>query len=96
MLRIKRVGNPAWKGRLYWIGTEETGWSDARSVTIAEQEFDGEGISVVAISDVNWNASGTVRRFRLDLAGAECRQLFSYPLDIRWAPGAGSKYGGPA
>lgn len=68
MLRIKRVGNPAWKGRLYWIGTEETGWSDARSVTIAEQEFDGEGISVVAISDVNWNASGTVRRFRLDLA----------------------------
>lgn len=68
MLRIKRVGNPTWKGRLYWIGTEETGWSDARSVTIAEQEFDGEGISVVAISDVNWNASGTVRRFRLDLA----------------------------
>ncbi|MEE7534585.1 DUF1983 domain-containing protein [Klebsiella huaxiensis] len=68
MLRIKRVGNPAWKGRLYWIGTEETGWSDARSVTIAGQEFDGDGISVVAISDVNWNASGTVRRFRLDLA----------------------------
>ncbi|EMG9579299.1 DUF1983 domain-containing protein [Klebsiella oxytoca] len=68
MLRIKRVGNPAWKGRLYWIGTEETGWSDARSVNIAEQEFDGDGISVVAISDVNWNASGTVRRFRLDLA----------------------------
>ena len=68
MLRIKRVGNPAWKGRLYWIGTEETGWSDARSVSIAEQEFDGDGISVVAISDVNWNASGTVRRFRLDLA----------------------------
>ncbi|HBM2938354.1 TPA: DUF1983 domain-containing protein [Klebsiella oxytoca] len=68
MLRIKRVGNPAWKGRLYWLGTEETGWSDARSVSIAEQEFDGDGISVVAISDVNWNASGTVRRFRLDLA----------------------------
>ena len=68
MLRIKRVGNPAWKGRLYWIGTEETGWSDARSVNIAEQEFDGDGISVVAISDVNWNASGTVSRFRLDLA----------------------------
>ncbi len=68
MLRIKRVGNPAWKGRLYWIGTEETGWSDTRSVTIAGQEFDGDGISVVAISDVNWNASGTVRRFRLDLA----------------------------
>lgn len=68
MLRIKRVGNPAWKGRIYWIGTEETGWSDARSVSIAEQEFDGDGISVVAISDVNWNASGTVRRFRLDLA----------------------------
>ena len=68
MLRIKRVGNPAWKGRLYWIGTEETAWSDARSVSIAEQEFDGDGISVVAISDVNWNASGTVRRFRLDLA----------------------------
>ncbi|MEQ4874018.1 DUF1983 domain-containing protein [Klebsiella oxytoca] len=68
MLRIKRVGNPAWKGRLYWIGADEQGWSDARSVTIAEQEFDGDGISVVAISDVNWNASGTVRRFRLDLA----------------------------
>jgi hypothetical protein len=67
MLRIKRVGNPVERAALP-IGTDETGWSDACSVTIAEQEFDGEGISVVAISDVNWNASGTVRRFRLDLA----------------------------
>ncbi|WP_413773434.1 phage tail tip protein [Klebsiella oxytoca] len=68
MLRIKRVGNPVWKGRFYWIGADEQGWNDARSVTIAEQEFDGDGISVVAIPDVNWNASGTVRRFRIDLA----------------------------
>lgn len=68
MLRIKRVGNPVWKGRLYWIGVDEQGWSDARSVNITEQEFDGDGISVVAIADVNWNASGAVRRFRLDLA----------------------------
>ncbi|WP_434659066.1 phage tail tip protein [Klebsiella sp. MISC125] len=68
MLRIKRVGNPVWKGRLYWIGADEQGWSDSRSVSIAEQEFDGDGISMVAIPDVNWNASGMVRRFRLDLA----------------------------
>lgn len=66
MMRIKRVGNPVWKGRFYWIGVDEQGWSDARSVNIAEQEFDGDGISVVAISDVNWNASTTVRRFRFD------------------------------
>lgn len=82
---------------LYWIGTEETGWSDARSVTIAEQEFDGEGISVVAISDVNWNASGTVRRFRLDLAQGQ--NADNYFL-IHWIsvgrPAPGSKYGGPA
>ncbi|WP_235891692.1 DUF1983 domain-containing protein [Klebsiella spallanzanii] len=68
ILRIKRVGNPVWKGRLYWIGVDEQGWSDTRSVNITEQEFDGDGISVVAIADVNWNASGAVRRFRLDLA----------------------------
>ncbi|MCF6688252.1 TipJ family phage tail tip protein, partial [Raoultella terrigena] len=68
MLRIKRVGNPTWRGRLYWIGVDETGWNDSRVVSIPDQEFDADGISVVAISDINWNASGTIRRFRLDLA----------------------------
>ncbi|HGY1289459.1 TPA: carbohydrate binding domain-containing protein [Raoultella ornithinolytica] len=68
MLRIKRVGNPTWKGKLYWIGVDETGWSESRAISIPDQEFDADGISVVAISDINWNASGTIRRFRLDLA----------------------------
>ncbi|WP_459583872.1 hypothetical protein, partial [Enterobacter hormaechei] len=46
-LRMKKVGSPTWKGKLYWIGVDETGWTDARSFTIPEPEFDpATGVTV--------------------------------------------------
>jgi hypothetical protein len=47
---------------VYWRYEGQT-FNDSRMLTVAEPDYDSsEGISVVAISDVNWNASGTVIR----------------------------------
>lgn len=68
-LRMKRVGNPAWAGRLYWIGVDEKGWESSRSVAIPAPDFDpATGISVVSIPDLLWANSGTIRRLRLDFS----------------------------
>ncbi|MDX7152902.1 gp24 [Klebsiella pneumoniae] len=68
-LRMKRVGNPAWAGRLYWIGVNEQGWSADRSVSIPAPDFDpATGISVISIPDLLWANSGTIRRLRLDFS----------------------------
>ena len=68
-LRIKKVGNPAWGGRLYWIGADETGWTEARRLVLPAPDFDpSTGISTVAIPDIPWQASGTIRRLRLDFS----------------------------
>ncbi|HDZ2780233.1 TPA: carbohydrate binding domain-containing protein [Klebsiella pneumoniae] len=68
-LRMKRTGNPAWAGKLYWIGAEETGWTDARSLTIPAPDFDpATGVTVLALPDLLWATSGTLRRLRLDFS----------------------------
>lgn len=68
-LRMKKVGNPAWAGKLYWIGTEETGWNNSRSFTIPEPEFDpATGVTVLSLPDLLWATSGTLRRLRLDFS----------------------------
>ena len=68
-LRMKRVGNPSWAGKLYWIGVDETGWNNARSLTIPAPEFDPTtGITVLSLPDLLWATSGTVRRLRLDFS----------------------------
>ncbi|WNA09120.1 chromosome partition protein [Klebsiella phage P61_2] len=68
-LRMKRVGNPAWAGRLYWIGVNEQGWNTDRSVSIPAPDFDpATGISVISIPDLLWANSGTIRRLRLDFS----------------------------
>lgn len=68
-LRMKRTGNPAWAGKLYWIGAEETGWNDARSVSIPEPDFDpSSGVTVLSLPDLLWATSGTLRRLRLDFS----------------------------
>ncbi len=68
-LRIKKVGNPAWGGRLYWIGADETGWTDGRRLVLPAPDFDpATGISTIAIPDIPWQASGTIRRLRLDFS----------------------------
>ncbi|EIV6184066.1 TipJ family phage tail tip protein [Klebsiella aerogenes] len=68
-LRIKKVGNPAWGGRMYWIGADETGWTDGRRLVLPAPDFDpATGISTIAIPDIPWQASGTIRRLRLDFS----------------------------
>ncbi|HBR0006154.1 TPA: carbohydrate binding domain-containing protein [Klebsiella aerogenes] len=68
-LRIKKVGNPAWGGRLYWIGADETGWTEGRRLVLPAPDFDpATGISTIAIPDIPWQASGTIRRLRLDFS----------------------------
>lgn len=68
-LRIKKVGNPDWGGRLYWIGADETGWTDGRRLVLPAPDFDpATGISTIAIPDIPWQASGTIRRLRLDFS----------------------------
>nr|HDI2363858.1 DUF1983 domain-containing protein [Klebsiella pneumoniae] len=68
-LRMKRTGNPSWAGKMYWIGTEETGWNDARSVSIPEPDFDpASGVTVLSLPDLLWATSGTLRRLRLDFS----------------------------
>ncbi|MEW6798332.1 TipJ family phage tail tip protein [Klebsiella pneumoniae] len=68
-LRMKRTGNPAWAGKLYWIGAEETGWTDARSLTIPAPDFDpATGVTVLSLPDLLWATSGTVRRLRFDFS----------------------------
>lgn len=68
-LRIKKVGNPAWGGRLYWIGADETGWTEGRRLVLPAPDFDpSTGISIIAIPDIPWQASGSIRRLRLDFS----------------------------
>lgn len=68
-LRMKRVGNPSWSGRLYWIGVDETGWTSGRSIAIPAPDFDpATGITVLSIPDLLWATSGTVRRLRFDFS----------------------------
>lgn len=68
-LRMKRTGNPAWAGKLYWIGAEKTGWTDARSLTIPAPDFDpATGVTVLSLPDLLWATSGTLRRLRLDFS----------------------------
>ncbi|TYF64942.1 hypothetical protein DJ537_25630, partial [Enterobacter hormaechei] len=61
-LRIKKVGKPVWAGKLLWVGASEQGWSDARSITFDEPEYDANGIATLSIHDIDWRASTTIRR----------------------------------
>lgn len=68
-LRIKRVGEPNWNGKLFWIGVNETGWSTQRTLNIPEPAFDpSTGITVISIPDIAWATSETVRRLRFDFS----------------------------
>lgn len=68
-LRIQRVGNPAWRGAMYWIGADESDWADTRRLIVDEPAFDpATGLTVLSIADIRWGASGTIRRLRFDFA----------------------------
>ncbi|MGQ9282374.1 phage tail tip fiber protein [Klebsiella pneumoniae] len=91
-LRLKKVGSPVWAGKLFWIGTSEGGWSDARSLTINEPEYDANGVATLTIHDIDWRSSETIRRFRFDFLKNQDSENY---VQIDWiavgrpTPGAG-------
>ncbi|WP_410214821.1 TipJ family phage tail tip protein [Klebsiella variicola] len=90
-MRIKKVGNPTWNAKMFWIGADETGWNAGRSVVINEPEYDDKGIAILTLHDIEWRDSTTIRRFRFDFTSgqdADNYLLFDWIAVGRPAPGA--------
>lgn len=91
-MRIKKVGNPTWNAKMFWIGADETGWNAGRSVVINEPEYDDKGIAILTLHDIEWRDSTTIRRFRFDFTSgqdADNYLLFDWIGVGRPTPGAG-------
>lgn len=91
-MRVKKVGNPTWNARMFWIGADETGWNAGRSVVINEPEYDDKGIAILTLHDIEWQDSTTIRRFRFDFTSgqdADNYLLFDWIAVGRPTPGAG-------
>ena len=91
-MRIKKVGNPTWNAKMFWIGVDETGWNAGRSVVINEPEYDDKGIAILTMHDLEWRDSTTIRRFRFDFTSgqdADNYLLFDWIAVGRPTPGAG-------
>ena len=90
-LRIRKVGTPNWVGQLFWIGSTEQGWTDARKYNIPEPSYDANGVSTLDINDLPWSASNTLRRIRLNLSSNQTTNNY-YLIDFvaigRPTPGA--------
>ena len=90
-LRIRKVGTPNWVGQLFWIGSTEQGWTDARKYNIPEPSYDANGVSTLDINDLPWAASNTLRRIRLNLSSNQTTDNY-YLIDFvaigRPTPGA--------
>ncbi|EPK1396672.1 phage tail tip fiber protein [Klebsiella pneumoniae] len=87
-MRIKKVGNPTWNAKMFWIGADETGWNAGRSVVINEPEYDDKGIAILTLHDIEWRDSTTIRRFRFDFT-SDNYLLFDWIAVGRPTPGAG-------
>ncbi|WP_259271800.1 host specificity protein J, partial [Klebsiella pneumoniae] len=90
-MRIKKVGNPTWNAKMFWIGADETCWNAGRSVVISEPEYDDKGIAILTLHDIEWRDSTTIRRFRFDFTtgqDADNYLLFDWIAVGRPAPGA--------
>ncbi|HBW9480626.1 TPA: DUF1983 domain-containing protein [Klebsiella pneumoniae] len=91
-MRVKKVGNPTWNAKMFWIGADETGWNAGRSVVINEPEYDDKGIAILTLHDIEWRDSTTIRRFRFDFTSgqdADNYLLFDWIAVGRPTPGAG-------
>lgn len=91
-MRLKKVGNPTWNAKMFWIGADETGWNAGRSVVINEPEYDDKGIAILTLHDIEWRDSTTIRRFRFDFTSgqdADNYLLFDWIAVGRPTPGAG-------
>lgn len=91
-MRIKKVGNPTWNAKMFWIGADEIGWNAGRSVVISEPEYDDKGIAILTLHDIEWRDSTTIRRFRFDFTSGQDVDnylLFDWIAVGRPTPGAG-------
>lgn len=68
-LRIRKVGSPAWDGRLLWNGPGQS-WDNARMVQFAEPGYDSNGIATLDVDNIPWNGT-VVDQIRLDLSKAQ-------------------------
>ncbi len=68
-LRIRKVGSPAWDGRLLWNGPGQS-WDNARMVQFAEPSYDSNGIATLDVDNIPWNGT-IVDQIRLDLSKAQ-------------------------
>ena len=93
-IRIKKVGTPTWKGKLYFITTTNTMWDEDKVVSMgAEPALDSNGITVLTVNmPASWS-SATIRRIRLDMS-TNITTANYYELDWvaigRPSPGASS------
>lgn len=71
--RIRKTGNPGWKGQAWWNGVADQAWDNARRVTIDEPSFDAHGLSNITF-DMPW--TGTVDQIRIDLSVAQSASDF--------------------
>ena len=53
-LRVRKVGNLTWRGRLSWVGTSQTGITEARSMYIPEPVWNENGIATVDYDNIPW------------------------------------------
>lgn len=69
-LRVKRMGAPAWAGKLQWISASDRTWNAQKSVVIAEPKWDSNGVATLDLQDVAW-WPGVVDAIRLQLGVAQ-------------------------
>lgn len=94
--RIKRVGSPAWEGRLWWRRTgDSVNWADAqtagRFADIPEPDFNPDGTATIDWDDVGWWPA-TIDQVRLDVSTAQTDTdyyLIDWVAIGRPTPGAG-------
>ncbi|HDS1579979.1 TPA: hypothetical protein QEL15_002061 [Stenotrophomonas maltophilia] len=53
-LRVKRVGAPAWTGRLQWNTEPAPIWNEARSIAVIEPLWDAQGVATLDFQDIPW------------------------------------------
>jgi len=92
-LRVRKIGNPTWEGRVYFTTTADNIWAEAKSAVIAEPSYDSNGISVVTFDmPAGWTGA-TVRQIRVDTSTSVTTTDY-YELDWvavgRPSPGASS------
>ena len=90
-VRIKKVGNPTWRGQLRWITTTDNTFNTGKQVVIPEPDFDANGIATISFKDVPWWPN-TIRRIRLQLGASQTATdyfLIDWVAIGRPTPGAG-------